>query len=73
MEILHLAHPSLEEFQQAAEVCHLRWSYLAELDTPARLAGLQELGVELVAAEENGRMEGVCFVLPASGRPSGSS
>ena len=71
MDIQRLSHPSLEQFAQAAEICHLRWSYLAELDTPARLAGLQELGVELVVAEENGRMEGVCFVLPASGELDG--
>jgi len=72
MDIRRLARPSLDEFTQAAEICHLRWSYLAELDTPARLAGLQELGVELVVAEENGRMEGVCFVLPASDEVDGA-
>lgn len=71
MDIQRLSRPSLEQFAQAAEICHLRWSYLAELDTPARLAGLQKLGVELVVAEENGRMEGVCFVLPASGELDG--
>jgi hypothetical protein len=71
MDIRRIAHPSLNEFTQAAEICHLRWSYLAALDTPARLAGLQELGVELVVAEENGRMEGVCFVLPSGGELDG--
>ena len=73
MEILHLAHPSLEEFQQAAEVCHLRWSYLAELDTPARFEGLQQLGVELVMARENQRVEGVCFVLPVERQFQGAT
>src|SRR5450756_106761 len=62
MDIQRLSRPSLEQFAQAAEICHLRWSYLA---------GLQKLGVELVVAEENGRMEGVCFVLPASGELDG--
>jgi hypothetical protein len=71
MDIRRIAHPSPDEFARAAEICHLRWSYLAELDTPARLAGLAKLGVELVVAEENGRMEGVCFVLPSGGELDG--
>ncbi len=71
MDIRRIAHPTLEEFTAAAEICHQRWKYMTELDTPARLAGLAKLGVELVVAEENGRMEGVCFVLPSGGELDG--
>lgn len=71
MDIRRIERPTIEEFTAAAEICHLRWDYLAALDTPARLQGLQQLAVELVVAEENGRMEGVCFVLPSAGELDG--
>lgn len=71
MEIVRISQPSLEEFFEAARVCELRWDYLKPLHTRERFAMFQELGVELVAARENGRFDGVCFVLPCRFRLGG--
>ena len=64
MEIVRLTAPTLEEFFAAAEVCEIRWPYLRELHTRGRFEAFQRLGVELVVARNDGRFEGVCFILP---------
>ena len=58
--------PTLEQFAQAAEVCYTRWSYLRELDSPARFRAFQQLGVELCAmVDAAGAMQSVGYLIPA--------
>ena len=59
---------TLEQFAEASAICELRWPYMKELNSRTRFLGFQKAGVQLVVASENGKMEGVCFVLPAECR-----
>ncbi len=64
MEILRVSKPTIDEFVAAGEICELRWSYLKPLHTRERFAVLQKMGVELILARQEGRLDGVCFALP---------
>lgn len=64
IEVLRYETPTLEQLEQAAEVCHERWSYMREWNTPDRLRGFQRMGVQLAAFLRDGRMEAVTFLLP---------
>jgi hypothetical protein len=71
MDIRRNAHPTLEEFTARAEICHQRWIVYDEMDTRPVWRVSPNWAFELVVAEENGRMEGVCFVLPSGGELDG--
>jgi hypothetical protein len=64
VQIVHLPKPTLEEFCEAAEVCQERTTYWDPTRHRRRFAGFQRLGVELVVARHEGRMQAVCFALP---------
>lgn len=64
-ELTHIPSPTLEQFAEASAICEIRWPYMKELNSRTRFLGFQKAGVQLVVASENGKMEGVCFVLPA--------
>jgi hypothetical protein len=64
VEIVHLRHPTVEEFHEAAEVCQERMPYWNPAYHAGRFVGFQKLGVELVVARHERRMQAVCFALP---------
>jgi hypothetical protein len=64
VEIARVAQPTLDQFQAAAEICEIRWPFLRPQHTRERFQALQKLGVELIAAREGDRLQGVCFALP---------
>lgn len=63
--IERIVEPTLEDYQQASEVCYTRFEYQRELDSPARFAAFQKMGVELVVLRDANRaMQCVGFMLP---------
>lgn len=70
--IERIAKPTLEDFQQASEVCYTRFAYQRGLDSPARFAAFQKMGVELVVLRDANRtMQCVGFLSPAELELSG--
>ncbi len=70
--IERILEPTLEDFQQASEVCYTRFEYQRGLDSPARFAAFQKMGVELVVLRDaNLAMQCVGFLLPAELELSG--
>jgi hypothetical protein len=70
--IERIFEPTLEDFQQASEVCYTRFEYQRGLDSPARFAAFQKMGVELVVLRDaNLAMQCVGFLLPAEIELSG--
>lgn len=64
--IERIVQPTLEDLQQASEVCYTRFEYQRGLDCPARFAAFQKMGVELVVLRDAGQaMQCVGFLLPA--------
>jgi hypothetical protein len=64
--IRRFVSPTLDEFAQAAEVCYTRWTYMRDLDSPARFRAFQELGVELCAMiDAKGSMQSVGYLIPS--------
>ena len=64
--IERIVEPTLEDFQQASEVCYTRFEYQRRLDSLARFAAFQKMGVELVVLRDANRaMQCVGFLLPA--------
>lgn len=67
-----IVEPTLEDFQQASEVCYTRFEYQRRLDSPARFAAFQKMGVELVVLRDaNQAMQCVGFLIPAELEVSG--
>ena len=65
-KIERIVEPTLEDFQQASEVCYTRFRYQRRLDSPARFAAFQKMGVELVVLRDtNHAMQCVGFLVPA--------
>ena len=70
--IERIVEPTIEDFQQASEVCYTRFEYQRRLDSPARFAAFQKLGVELaVLRDANNAMQCVGFLIPAQLEVSG--
>jgi hypothetical protein len=64
--IERIVEPTLEDFQQASEVCYTRFEYQRRFDSPARFAAFQKMGVELVVLRDATQaMQCVGFLLPA--------
>lgn len=65
--LAHLAAPTLEEFDQAAQVLESRWPFMRSMHTRARFTGMQQLGLSLVASfpsDARTHMDGVMFLAP---------
>jgi hypothetical protein len=71
VEIVRIQQPSPEEYAAAAEVCEIRWPFQKPYHTAERFAGFARMGVELIAARENGRFQAVCFAAPCRWVPGG--
>jgi hypothetical protein len=72
--IRRFVSPTLEELAQAAEVCYTRWSYMRDLDSPARFRAFQQFGVELCAmVDRGGCMQSVGYLIPASMEMAGET
>ncbi len=70
--IERIVQPTLEDFQQASEVCYTRFEYQRRLDSPARFAAFQKMGVEIVVLRDaNQTIQCVGFLVPAELELSG--
>ena len=70
--IERIVEPTIEDFQQASEVCYTRFEYQRRLDSPGRFAAFQKLRVELVVLRDaNQAMQCVGFLLPSEIEVSG--